>query len=214
MTEPSENARMWLRTVGTDCVEAAAEGTLEPTWARDAEIDAVVDALDEGHSVLLVGADGVGRRSILRGVAQRLAAREGRPLGLLRTSTTEILSGTKYLGEWQTRLHGLVESAVEGRTAVWFADLERLETAGSTSNDPTAMLDALKPHLDGQGVQVIGVLTPAQVQAMRRHGSFVESFRQIAVEPLSARRSTPWSPPPPSTWDWSCPRRHARRSST
>ena len=75
---------------GRDLLQAARDGRLDPVWYRDAEVAQVVDLLCRGRSVLLVGADGVGKTAVIRGVAAALALRQ-KP-GLVQISTTAMLA--------------------------------------------------------------------------------------------------------------------------
>jgi MoxR-like ATPase len=69
---------------------------------REREIQAAVDALSQKRSVLLVGPPGVGKTSVLLGSAQQFAIETSNKV--FRFTTTQIMSGTRWLGEWQSKL--------------------------------------------------------------------------------------------------------------
>ena len=73
---------------------------------RDREIRAIVDALTQKRSILLVGPAGVGKTSVLLGAARQLATETGNKV--FRFTTTQIMSGTRWLGEWQSKLTRLL----------------------------------------------------------------------------------------------------------
>src|SRR5258708_4343823 len=73
---------------------------------REREIQVVVDALSQKRSILLVGPPGVGKTSVLLGVAQQFAAETTNKM--FRFTTTQIMSGTRWLGEWQSKLTRLL----------------------------------------------------------------------------------------------------------
>src|SRR5262245_49945286 len=88
---------------------AAAAGA-RPAHFRDAEVQAVIDALARNRPILLVGPPGVGKTAVLAEVARRLGeTMDGG--GLRRFTTTQILSGTRYLGEWQSKVTRLMGDA-------------------------------------------------------------------------------------------------------
>ena len=69
-------SRRWR--VGRNLTALAARGELDPVVGREAEIDRTLDVLAKRHAncPCLVGAAGVGKTSVVRGLAQRIAAGE------------------------------------------------------------------------------------------------------------------------------------------
>ena len=117
---------------GQDLAEAAQRARL-PSF-RDADIQAVVDALIANRSVLLVGPLGVGKTAVLHGVAQRLAELE---IGIRRFTTAQIMSGTRYLGEWESKLTGLMTECERSNTVLNVVDVWNLPTVGTTRTTGT-----------------------------------------------------------------------------
>src|SRR5438552_2655232 len=131
---------------GVDLAKAATG--LRPTSFRDREIEAALDALALNRSVLLVGPAGVGKTSVIHGVARRL----GETGASLRAFTTaQILSGTRYIGDWQSKLTGLMTQAEASNTVVSFIDVWNLATVGMTVSSRASLLDAMRARLaDGR----------------------------------------------------------------
>jgi ATP-dependent Clp protease ATP-binding subunit ClpA len=87
---------------GQDLAEAAQRA--RAASFRDAEIEAALDALSANRSVILVGPPGVGKTAVLEGIAQRIS--EDVTAGMRRLTTAQIMSGTRYLGEWESSSRG------------------------------------------------------------------------------------------------------------
>lgn len=79
----------------------------------------------------------------------------------METSTAEILRGTKYIGEWETRLTNLADIAtVKNKVLLCITDIQNLHGAGRSANDDSNMADALGPFLERGDVILIGECTP------------------------------------------------------
>jgi ATP-dependent Clp protease ATP-binding subunit ClpC len=171
-----------------DLVAEHEAGRLPVVGFRQREIAEVLEHLDAGRSVLLTGPVGAGKTAVVYGVAGALAGRgeAGAVRGLRQISSTEILSGTKFLGEWQSKLARLVEGAADTQAALFVTDVWNLATVGRTSTDPSGVLDALRPALDSRRVAIIGEADPAVLRQMQRVSGFVNLFAQVRIPPLDA----------------------------
>src|SRR5262249_29250003 len=114
---------------GQDLVEAAQRG--RPPSFRDDEIKAALDALSANKSVLLVGPLGVGKTAVLDGIAQRLGSELG--IGVRRFTTAQMMSGTRYLGEWESKLTQLMNECEQGNIVLNVVDVWNLPTVGTTA---------------------------------------------------------------------------------
>ena len=94
------------------------DNTLLPMF-RDKEIRDGVAAIRQRKSVLLVGPARSGKTSTILGIA---AALSDAKMQCLELSASSILVGTRYLGEWPTKLMGYVDSAAR-RNAVLYLSL-------------------------------------------------------------------------------------------
>src|SRR5438445_9199680 len=106
-------------------VALARTGGLPAVEFREAEIGKVLGHLERSRSVVLVGPAGVGKSSVLVGVAQALARRQpNRPM--FEFSTSGLLVGTRYLGEWQTKLAYVARAIIEAHGVFLIGDLPKL----------------------------------------------------------------------------------------
>lgn len=123
-----------LAAVGKNLTLAAAEGTLEPTVGREAEIDHALDVLAKRHanSPCLVGPAGVGKTAIARGIAHRLAAMRGEPPHggqiLVELAISELVAGAGGRAALAERMAAVRSEAREaaGRVILFVDDLHEL----------------------------------------------------------------------------------------
>lgn len=169
-----------------DLVAEVDRGELSPIDFRDAEIGQVVDHLDAGRSVLVTGVEGVGKTAVIHGAAAALHERgEG---DLREISTTGIMMGTRYLGEWQTKVSQLIEAAREHGAVLYLSDVHNIATVGKTSQDPSCLLDALRPSVEQGRVRLLGEATPEVLRVMQRVPGFVSLFETVPVASLGAQQ--------------------------
>src|SRR5207302_709121 len=142
--------------------------------------------LERGRSVLLVGPTGVGKTAILHGVACAMAAdRHGL---LYEISTAQLLSGTRYIGEWQTKVTAVARAAIKQRAALHLSDIWNLPRAGRTSTTETNMLDALRPFVEQGKLALVGEVSPEVVRAMQKVPGFVTLFQIVEIAPLEPEK--------------------------
>ena len=164
-------------------VNESTKGTLPDVYYRDTEIERLLSLLDQNKSVLVQGPQGVGKTAVIYGVAH--AMRKRKKGGLRQLSTTVPLVGTKYIGEWQTKLTRIVEAARKKKAILYFDDVWNLSNAGKSANDPTCFLDSLRPYLEQGKLQLIGEITPETLRTMQKIPSFVSLFLILNLSPLS-----------------------------
>ncbi len=151
---------------------------------RDELIAKVDEQLSAGRSVMLVGPTGVGKTAVLQGVhTARLERGEG---GLVRVSTMDLLSGTHYLGDWQSKLRAWVKQSRERNEVLFFTDAWNLNTAGASDTSTDNVLDALRPMLDAGELNVVIEVNVERLRAMDRIPGFTRLFQRFDVAPLDA----------------------------
>jgi ATP-dependent Clp protease ATP-binding subunit ClpC len=182
MTDDDDSFPMLLDGDARDLVRLAPAGELRAADFRDGETAQVLDLLDKRRSVLLVGVAGVGKTTIVHGVARAMADR-GRG-ALFETSSTSMFAGTRYLGEWQTRVTQMANQLAATGAALFVTDILQIATAGRTVQSNTSVLDALRPFVESGRVLLVAEATPETLRAMQRVPSFASLFQQVDVAPL------------------------------
>jgi ATP-dependent Clp protease ATP-binding subunit ClpC len=157
-----------------------------PTLFRDAVSAAVVKSVVAGRSVLLVGAPGIGKTSIVQALASHLAKAGGRKL--YEFSMVQMLSGTVFLGEWQSKVTAIFQGAAKQKSLLYFTDIWNLPSAGRASNRQDTVWDAMRPRLQNGELQVMGEVSEEQLLALKSLAGFATPFDVIEVPPLSAEQ--------------------------
>ncbi|MFN2459306.1 MAG: ATP-dependent Clp protease ATP-binding subunit [Candidatus Velthaea sp.] len=156
-----------------DLTAAARAGELDPVIGREREVERVVSILARRskNNPVLIGEPGVGKTAIVEGLAQRIAAgnvpaalRDKRVLAL---SLGPLVAGTKYRGEFESRVKRILDEVKRAaRDVVLFIDeLHTLVGAGAAegSLDLSSMI---KPELARGELQCIGATT---IDEFRKH---------------------------------------------
>ena len=136
-----------------------------PAFCRDAVLDALEDIFDRPaqRSFVLAGERGVGKTNLIHAFACRLAARH-KPWIVLETSTSEVMVGTKYIGEWETRLADLMgRTRAPRRVVLFFTNVNDLATAGTTSSNKANFLSMMSAAIRRGELVVVGEATPAEL---------------------------------------------------
>ncbi|MBV9440396.1 MAG: ATP-dependent Clp protease ATP-binding subunit [Candidatus Eremiobacteraeota bacterium] len=155
-----------LAQYSRDLTDAARRGDLDPVIGRDDEVERVVSILARRskNNPVLIGEPGVGKTAIVEGLAQRIARgnvpqalRDKRVLAL---SLGPLVAGTKYRGEFESRVKKILDEVKRaGRDIILFIDeLHTLVGAGAAegSLDLSSMI---KPELARGELQCIGATT-------------------------------------------------------
>ncbi|AEW93020.1 MULTISPECIES: ATP-dependent Clp protease ATP-binding subunit [Streptomycetaceae] len=188
-----------LDRFGRDLTELARAGRIDPVIGREEEIEQTIEVLSRRgkNNPVLIGDAGVGKTAIVEGLAQRIADGEvpdtllGRRVVSLDLSG--VVAGTRYRGDFEERLNGIVEEirTHSGEVIVFIDELHTVVGAGGGGTEGGSM-DAgniLKPPLSRGELHVIGATT-------------LEEYRRyIEKDAALARRFQPILVPEPTTAD-------------
>ncbi len=173
---PPADPREWAKRLRTttptlssfsrDLTAAARAGELDPVVGRDIEIERVIAILSRRskNNPVLVGEPGVGKTAVVEGLAQRIARGDVpaslRDKRILALSLGPLVAGTKYRGEFESRVKRILDEVKRSaREIVLFIDeLHALVGAGAAegSLDLSSMI---KPELARGELQCIGATT-------------------------------------------------------
>ncbi|MFA7172193.1 MAG: ATP-dependent Clp protease ATP-binding subunit [Kiritimatiellia bacterium] len=181
-----------LERFGRDLTAEAQAGRLPPVIGRRKEILQVIQTLarSKKNNPLLIGEPGVGKTAIVEALAQRIAqGKDGKVLNgkrLIELSVGALVAGTKYRGEFEERMKGLLEEIKAMPDLIVFIDeIHMLVGAGDRQGGMDAA-NLLKPVLVRGEIACIGATT---LDEYRKH---------IEKDPALARRFEKIVVPEPS----------------
>ncbi len=154
-----------LDQYGRDLTELAAKGELDPVIGRDNEIQRLTQILIRRtkNNPVLIGEPGVGKSSVMEGLAQRIASGNV-PEMLLNKRVISLdigamVAGSKYRGEFEERLKNtLAEIRKSGDVLLFIDEMHTIVGAGSAEGSLDAA-NIMKPALARGELQCIGATT-------------------------------------------------------
>ncbi|HEX5718124.1 MAG TPA: ATP-dependent Clp protease ATP-binding subunit, partial [Thermoanaerobaculia bacterium] len=180
----------FLSEYGRDLTSLAAEGSFDPLIGRDDEVDRIVQILSRRtkNNPILLGEPGVGKTAIVEGLAQRII--EGKvPIFLankriVALDLSLIVAGTKYRGQFEERLKGILKELKESKELIVFIDeIHSLIGAGSAEGSLDAA-NILKPALSRGEISCIGATTLKEYRKyIEKDRSLLRRFQAIQVNP-------------------------------
>lgn len=146
--------------------EQARKGQIDPLIGRTEEIERVIQILSRRrkNNPLLVGESGVGKTAIAEGLAKMIVDRQvPEIIGKSCVYTLDmgaLLAGTKYRGDFEKRLKGLLNELKEERNQILFIDeIHTIIGAGAASGGVMDASNLLKPMLASGEIRCIGSTT-------------------------------------------------------
>ena len=146
--------------------EQAKKGLLDPLVGRADELDRVSQTLirRRKNNPLLVGESGVGKTAIAEGLAQLIVNKQvSEPLldySLYSLDLGALLAGTKYRGDFEKRLKGLISELLAIKKSILFIDeIHTIIGAGSASGGVMDASNLLKPLLSAGDLRCFGSTT-------------------------------------------------------
>jgi len=180
----------FLAACGTDLTQLAREGKLEPMIGRRDELLRLIRTLNRKtkSNPLLIGEAGVGKTAIVYGLALRIA--EGNIVPALQNKRVieihmgSLIAGTKYRGEFEEKLTGILHEAAADKNIILFIDeLHTIMGAGTAGGGSLDAANILKPALSRGDIACIGATTIDEYRKYIEKDSALERrFQPIVVE--------------------------------
>ncbi len=183
----------WLKRYGQDLTELAREDKLDAVIGREREIERVVTVLSRRtkSNPVLIGEAGVGKTAIVEGLAERIVKNDvpGALVGkrIFQVDLSNMVAGTKFRGEFEERIKGVIDEAVENDDVILFIDeLHLLMGAGAGEGSMDAA-NILKPALARGKIQLIGATTLDEYRKnIEKDKALSRRFQTVMVEEPSA----------------------------
>ncbi|MBP6542717.1 MAG: ATP-dependent Clp protease ATP-binding subunit ClpA [Piscinibacter sp.] len=172
--------------------QLAREGKIDPLIGRDHEVERVIQILcrRRKNNPLLVGEAGVGKTAIAEGLAWRITQNDVPEV--LANSVVyaldmgALLAGTKYRGDFEQRLKGVLKHLKDQPNAILFIDeIHTLIGAGAASGGTLDASNLLKPALSSGAMKCIGATTFTEYRGIfEKDAALSRRFQKIdVVEP-------------------------------
>ena len=172
--------------------QLARDGRIDPLIGREAEVERVIQVLcrRRKNNPLLVGEAGVGKTAIAEGLAWRITQAEVPEV--LSDATVyaldmgALLAGTKYRGDFEQRLKGVLKALKDQPGSILFIDeIHTLIGAGAASGGTLDASNLLKPALSSGQIKCIGATTFTEYRGIfEKDAALSRRFQKIdVVEP-------------------------------
>ncbi|HYE59704.1 MAG TPA: ATP-dependent Clp protease ATP-binding subunit [Candidatus Kapabacteria bacterium] len=187
-------ATPYLNNFSRDLTMLAASGQLTTCVARDKEIDEVFRSIEGGRqSIVLVGEHGVGRMTMMEGIAERMV--EGSvpkrlfDKRLVQLSTSSLLAGTTIAGAQERLIHMIREIKRAGNIILFINNIHDLMTVNNTEGEGLDVSETLAEYLSGGNLVMFATTT---TEAYNRHivnSELGSTFATIKVEEMDQNQA-------------------------
>jgi ATP-dependent Clp protease ATP-binding subunit ClpA len=172
--------------------QMAKDGKIDPLIGREYEVERAIQILcrRRKNNPLLVGEAGVGKTAIAEGLAWRITQKDVPEIlaesVVYSLDMGALLAGTKYRGDFEQRLKGVLKSLKDKPNGILFIDeIHTLIGAGAASGGTLDASNLLKPALSNGSLKCIGATTFSEYRGIfEKDAALSRRFQKIdVVEP-------------------------------
>ncbi|MBO6117651.1 MAG: ATP-dependent Clp protease ATP-binding subunit [Bacteroidales bacterium] len=194
--EEEDNSTRYLDNFGKDLSAAAERGELDPVVGREDIIERVAQILSrrKKNNPILVGEAGVGKSAVAEGLAISIANKKV-PYTLLNKriftlDLASVVAGTKYRGQFEERLKGLISELQKNPNLILFIDeIHTMIGAGNAEGGLDAS-NIFKPALARGEIQCIGATTNAEYRKyFESDSAFERRFQKVLIDPTTVEQT-------------------------
>lgn len=186
---PAANRKNALERFTVDMTAAASRGEYDLLVGRQDEIERTIQILCRRvkNNPLHVGDAGVGKTAVTQGLAQRIVQGKVPPeLKESRIFSLDIgalMAGSKFRGDFEERLHAVVDEIVKLKNAILFIDeIHMIMGAGSNGTSNMDAANLLKPALASGKMRVIGSTTFEEFsKSFEKDHALARRFQKIDI---------------------------------
>ncbi len=188
----------YLSKFTKDLTLLALENKLDPVLGRDKEVSRLIQILSrrKKNNPLLVGEAGVGKTAVVELLAQKIIVGEVpdflKNKKLLSLDMGLLIAGTKFRGEFEDRLKGVIKEVKNssGEVLLFIDEIHTIVGAGAAGNDQMDASNILKPDLARGEINLIGATTFSEYQKhIEKDQALSRRFQMVKIKEPSREDS-------------------------
>lgn len=188
-TEAQNGEKTVVEQFGRDLTEMAKKGEIDPVIGREEEIERVIQILSRRtkNNPCLIGEPGVGKTAIAEGLALKIASGEVPELlkdkKLVSLDLTGMVAGTKYRGDFEERIKGVIDEVISSKDTILFIDEVHTLIGTGSAEGAVDAANILKPSLARGELQIIGATTLDEYRKnIEKDAALERRFQPVKVE--------------------------------
>lgn len=178
----------YLDQFSFNMTKAAKEGKYDPVIGRDKELSQIIKILGcrKKNNAIILGDPGCGKTAIVEALAMRIqegnVPQDLQEKRICSLDLNALVSGTKYRGEYEERLQGIIKEVCENKNIIVYIDeFHNLIGNGSSSGSGDGA-NILKPYLARGEFQCIGSTTQEEYRKFVKDGALKRRFQAVSIE--------------------------------
>ena len=192
-SQQGKNGNSNLEKFSRDLTTLARENKIDPVIGRENEIQRVIQILSRRskNNPCLIGEPGVGKTAIAEGLALKIAKGTVPELlkdkKILSLDLTGMVAGTKYRGDFEERIKGIIDEVRESKDVILFIDEVHTLIGTGSAEGAVDAANILKPALARGELQLIGATTIDEYRKnIEKDAALERRFQPVTVgEPTS-----------------------------
>lgn len=182
-----------LDKYSVDLTERAREDRLDPVVGRDKEIDRMITILGRRskNNPALIGEPGVGKTAVVEGLAQRINSGKVpdflRDKRILQLDLVSMIAGTKYRGQFEERIHKVMNALTKHPEIIAFVDELHLLVGTGGAEGSMDAANILKPALARGEIRMVGATTFDEYRKyIEKDSALSRRFQTVIIDEPSA----------------------------
>ena len=190
---PKKSKTPALDNFTRDITKQAKENKLTPVIGRETEIERLTTVLSrrDRHNAILIGDSGSGKRTIIHGLAQKIADRKARQsvadFRIVVLDQALLVAGTKYRGQFEERVKAIVNEMRRSKNIILFVpQIHSLARLGLMKDEGLSAFEMLKFAMFQDQIKCIGICTEAEYdEYVSQDSDLNRLFQLIPIKPLT-----------------------------